>query len=542
MPQLALRKSGAQSLINHYSVVVDSYLNSDKYSIEAIRNSLQIKLREVEKLSLEIYSKLGYSGGSLEAVEAQFNYNIQQAKKGVEALTGIDLQTCFLDSLKKATGFNLDFQKQYENFVSFLENQVISKGLELTEKNLASEFAQNLKPSLDGMTVTITEGRARVDKGFGRKISGTFAPTFKTVFTELSKSTQIEVKKKFANQITLNNVQQNQNFLSMEWLINNVDINSFFKMSPDEKKQLLILYPNLPHELNIQFKNEILSKCSMANQSYLSRAIDKVVKKKIDAFFVGGNIKDMTGILGEIQGLYYLLFITNGKIDSDMGWVGGVKNPHSDILLRDGLKNYGIQVKNTSTPQLEKEIEFQSFGTTAQNMRAIGSGGIMNFLNTDNALKTLNQLAPYELFNAIESILAMEVFNIEYQWDSKTKSAYAADNADFADVRQKIEIYSEKAQKIAQLFSVSMMYMQTSSQSNQQSNILYFVAGGVVRSAGTILKKIIDEINSNLHSFRVSMKNRMNVNDNQKTIVDFLNSESGHHDISWTFQSSYNFY
>lgn len=61
------------------------------------------------------------------------------------------------------------------------------------------------------------------------------------------------------------------------------------------------------------------------------------------------------------------------------------------------------------------------------------------------------------------------------------------------------------------------------------------MAGGVVRSAGTILKKIIDEINNDLHSFKVSMKNRMSVNDNQKTIVDFLNSESGHHDISWTF-------
>lgn len=75
---------------------------------------------------------------------------------------------------------------------------MISKGLELTEKNLASEFAQNLKSSLNGMTVTITNGKARVDKGFG-KMSGTFAPTFKKVFTELSKSTQIEVKKKFAN-------------------------------------------------------------------------------------------------------------------------------------------------------------------------------------------------------------------------------------------------------------------------------------------------------------------------------------------------------
>lgn len=36
-------------------------------------------------------------------------------------------------------------------------------------------------------------------------------------------------------------------------------------MSPDEKKQLLILYPDLLRELNIKFKNEILNKCSIAN-------------------------------------------------------------------------------------------------------------------------------------------------------------------------------------------------------------------------------------------------------------------------------------
>lgn len=70
MPRLALRKSGAQSLINNYSAVVDSYLSSDKYSIEVIRNSLHIKLEDVRNLSLEVYKKLGYSGEDLETVEA----------------------------------------------------------------------------------------------------------------------------------------------------------------------------------------------------------------------------------------------------------------------------------------------------------------------------------------------------------------------------------------------------------------------------------------------------------------------------------------
>jgi hypothetical protein len=40
--------------------------------------------------------------------------------------------------------------------------------------------------------------------------------------------------------------------------------------------------------------------------------------------------------------MYFLLFLTNGKIDVDMGWVGGINNPHSDILLKEGLANFGI--------------------------------------------------------------------------------------------------------------------------------------------------------------------------------------------------------
>jgi hypothetical protein len=40
----------------------------------------------------------------------------------------------------------------------------------------------------------------------------------------------------------------------------------------------------------------------------------------------------------------------------------------------------------------------------------------MGFENTENALSELDKFGPYELFNAVETILAMDVFNIEYQW------------------------------------------------------------------------------------------------------------------------------
>jgi hypothetical protein len=92
-----------------------------------------------------------------------------------------------------------------------------------------------------------------------------------------------------------------------------------------------------------------------------------------------------------------------------------------------------------------------------------------------------------------------------------------------------------------QLFSASMLYMQTNSLSNKQSNILYFIGGGVVKSAGTILKRIIFELDSKLHSFKMTMKNKGTVGETQKTIVDYLNAEKGHRNLHFTFQSSFNF-
>jgi hypothetical protein len=41
-------------------------------------------------------------------------------------------------------------------------------------------------------------------------------------------------------------------------------------------------------------------------------------------------------------------------------------------------------------------------------------GGYLGFDNTSNALSELDKLAPYDLFNAVETFLAMEVFNVEY--------------------------------------------------------------------------------------------------------------------------------
>ena len=536
MPSVALTKSAAQGLLGSYTPIIDKYINSEKFSIEGIKSQLEAKLKIVENLSIQVYNKLGYSG-SLEQMEAKFNQNVQIAKQGVQALSGISLEQSFLNGLKKAAAFSLDKQQEYNAFVSFLEQRVINDNKIINEQTLMDEFGAALYENFGGITVG-SGGRAYF------KSTGRFAPKFSKTFSELSFNVQKKVNdyiKENNKNIKLNNTETSDTQLTMSWLVDNVDINSFLKMNKDKRELLFKEYPYLLQEINLKFKEEIISKCS-ANKNYLSRAIDKVILKRggTTAFFVGNNVKDMTGILGEIQTLYYLLVITEGKIDSDMGWVGGIGNPHSDIILRDGLRNYGIQVKNTSLDEAIHEIEFQTFNTTKAGSSYIG-GGVLDFWNTSHALTEFEKLAPLDLFESIQTILAMETFNIEYLWQNG--KAQAASNPKFEDVRWEIENYATKAQQIAQLFSISMMYMQTDFQSNTQSNILYFVAGGIVKSAATILSQIIRELESELHSFKLTMKNKGSLAESQKTIVDYFNAEKGkgQHVLHFALQSSFKF-
>ena len=542
MPSVALTKSAAQGLLGSYTPIIDKYINSEKFSIEGIKSQLEAKLKAVEALSIQVYNKLGYSG-TLEQMETKFNQNVQMAKQGVQALSGTNLDKVFLSSLRKATAYTENNQQIYNEFLSFLENKVVSRNSEAIENlegEIATELFNSLGKELTGTLTISNSGRTRYAS------SGRFAGyKFSRAFSNLSKRVQNEVANyisKHKEEITLNSNTVTDNGLSISWLVENIDINSFLKMNAHERTLLFNKYPGILEQLNIAFKNEILTNCSGTSSDYLSKAIDKVILKRggTTAFFVGNNIKDMTGILGEIQTLYYLLVITEGKIDSDMGWVGGIGNPHSDIILRDGLRNYGIQVKNTSLDEAMHEIEFQTFNTTKAGSSYIG-GGVLDFWNTSHALTELEKFAPLDLFESMQTILAMETFNIEYLWQNG--KAQAASNPEFEDVRWEIESYAAKAQQIAQLFSISMMYMQTDFQSNTQSNVLYFVAGGIVKSAATILSQIIKELESELHSFKLTMKNKGTLAENQKTIVDYFNAEKGkgQHVLHFALQSSFKF-
>lgn len=546
MPYMPLKKSAAQSLLTEYGATVDSYYN--KNMIEETYSSLDAKVERMETLAVKAYEALGRKG-SLEAMEASLNEDIKLLQKDVAALNGLELKKIFLDSISSAIAYQPTMQKEYEDLIEYFRLTAKEEGLNNVDA-IATKMYEELKVKLPpvskksksikrqlaatGLSIDIETGIAR-SKATGQV--GYFK--YSDIFVKMSRDMQerivryIELNKQ---KIQKQNINITENSLSTEWLIENIPIENFLKMTKDERKLLFKKYPTLKGEINIQFKEKIIGACRPSKPQYLTRAIDMVLTEN-DEIFWGATAKNMTGTLGEIQVIYYILVLTNGKKGAK--WIGKPEKgqqPHADILLR----NLGFQVKNTQLNNAELEVAFQHFGQAKDSLK-YEQNGLFGFSNTKEAIENLSNLAPIEVVDAIETMLTMRTFNVEYNWINK--KAKRGPNKEFADVRKEIEAYAAKAEKVMALFAASMMYMQESNISGGKSNTLYFIAGVTVKSSATILAQLVKEIKGELKSFKMQMLSTKNSLDpeKQKTIVEYFNAGHGEHNFDFAFQSSYTF-
>ena len=546
MPSVALSKSAAQTLISQYSSVIDSNMKGD-YALDLVIQRLEAKLAQLEAIAMDAYSILGIQGSTVQTKEAALKKKIKDLQLETQALNGISLQSAFLEALKATKGFQLDLEEQYEVIrQSFIQaaNSV------LTESEVATELLREIMPQNESIKITVdlATGIARVASG---KRKGQYAVNLNKSFSKLSKEAKNTVNKyltsKKGEQRLLEARVANESIgaqsLSMEYILEQVPLEAMLKMSAEERKRVFEKYPQLKDSINRNFIKQIMNACPSANKRILQNSIEEVLSKKPLAFFVGGNIEGMTGILGEIQALYYFKSLLGNK-GRNVSWIGGLNNPHADLLLVEGLKQFGIQVKNTSRQAAELEVSFQTFGAKAG--RTIGNpSAIWEYANTDEALNSLSVIGlSGDLSEAIQTFLAMEGFNIYYSWDSSSGRAKAIDmNEKFQEEREQIELYAEKAQQIASLVSVSMMYMQEINFSGGASNTLYLIGGSTLISAASILSDIINKLKTNLIAFKTKVEGHSVSKDRKgaKTIVDVINRKGRLADTKFMFQSAYNF-
>lgn len=547
MPSVALSRSAAQKLIGQYKGTIDSNLNGG-YDIDLIIQRLEAKVQNLESIALSAYSALGFSGGNIAAIEAQLKQKIAILQQETAALNGVNLQNCFLEALKTASAFNINFEQELQDLQNYMAQQT---GDEIRSGPTATLLLNEILSAIDNsipkhIVVNIgTSGRAYDTK--------TGAPVFDFTkgYTQLSKV----ARRKFDSYITKKRKEGTLNSgtlktenvdtikLTQEYIVENISTESLLKMKAEDRERLFKQYPRLKDNINRNFIRQIINACPVSNKTILTSCVQEVLSKKPLAFFVGGNIEGMTGILGEIQALYYFRSLTNGK-GSSVSWIGGIGNPHSDLLLTKGLEQFGIQVKNTSRSAAELEVSFQTFG--AKRGREIGNtGAIYKYLNTDEALTSFASLnIPGGLQEAIQTFLAMEGFNIYYKWNPSSHNAQAVGlNKDFQAEREAIEEYAEYGRKIASLLSVSMMYMQETNFSSGGSNTLYLIGGSTLISAATILVDIISKLKANLTSFKLKVEGHSAAKGKKsaKTIVDVINSKGHLGDTAFKLESSYTF-
>lgn len=611
MPGLPLTQSAAEALLSQYGSEIENAIKTD-FSPQII----QFKLEGIEEIliknAINVYKNFGLEGASsledIIAFEEKLNERIEKATedlKSIGMLSGPELESSLIRDLDKADIFNLDLQEQWESFWNNCTNQVKSVANQSVQQilpELAKKIANELFVSIIGKTSTKSQ-RALADKvnsgsnfSIGSKmlsyqqseatnrtnlgrISQTFAscgPKIRKAFLDYLKNPTNNLSINKNTLINSANFQESSTINGMSWTLTlntkeyEVSIENLLKMRDEERQKVFAGLSegqkrDLVDKINLAYRKKILETCSGANQSYLKQAIDKVIKHS------GGNYwdhalglfqstgKGLTGVLGEIQAIYFILEISDGKLLNKVDWLGGINNPHTDILLNE----FGGQVKNTTRDinKLDYTANFQEFGISKKNRQLFNNTNIYNMLNTDQAIISLKGMGlPISLATAIETILGMEGFNIEYQRASSSKGsssnkrkhrktggvwrAFPESNETFKETRNKIVVMANECQKIMGYFAANMMYMQIAETSNGDSNTFFVAAGANIISAATIIGGMIQELKDGLKRFSKFQTSFTAKNSKGGfTIVDMINNGGAESldKIEFALQSSYTF-
>ncbi len=570
MPSFPLRKSAADALLAKYEGIINK--NSTIEIIDKVKIELQEKIKVTEQLAMQAYRSLGVEGGTLEELEANLNRKIQLLQQETAFLNGDLLQRSFVDALKDAPTMRYNEQAKYEAFLRYIQNG-INEDFSNSEDKWAqisiAAMTEVLGNGQGNYTVTSQGSSSMVRDSGGRFVSGLLGKEFK----KLGEATIMRLSKWFREHPEIINENIDAEYsdesvrITTGW--EGMSVESFLKMkntgNKRERDRFFQNYPDLKYQIIEKYKQKILSYAtgiSGEHRPYFEQAINEIIFARlngqdVDALF-GMTDKSLIGLLGEVQALFFTLALTNGR--NGARWIGGIGTPHADLLLKNALSNFGIQVKNSSLEGSKQEVAFRNFNTSVKAIEGKGrtkyvGNHIFDYMNTSYASAELdnlfsNSLLPNSsgLAEAIETVLGMYTFNVEYQWELKEDGKryyYEDDNPDFRPTREKIEELSNKAQQIMDLFSIALMYMQTAQFSNGESNTLYLIAGSTMISSASILKQIVEEINMNLEyearSFKVSMNSLKPHGAGNNTIVDVFNRDARISGLHFMLQSSYTF-
>ena len=467
----------------------------------------------------------------LELFRNHFNISCSSPQQGIEILQErINLYNNKVIALNDLSGQNIsqlveDYQLDIEGILSFYKDFVISMDSEIigvlqkTEQEAMKELSKEIIKLANSINKKTKMGSAineLVNITFSAKAQkGNFSSNafkkannkslFSGALKDTTQLTEKLIKNIYANRKKLNRALKKQN--KEEFPILNIIIKNnygdyvseyaqatggFATASERTKNKKYDMLPEID-------KVAALISSKIGNNFYPE--IREFLLRDPAQIYAGRNAKNITGLLGELQGYLYMTIIL-GREPSSIGWVGSQQREghqsHTDLTMV--LNNEGIE---------EREIGIQ----------------VKNSINDNMIIQFQDMVGLTEDF---KSIYYFDKFNVPYEITGPkgSRKAVSGNPPTFVSTRNQIESLREEADRVASLQAAAMMYMDIAEEFSKTGqanrNILYIISGQIF-DAATMLTKIRNAIDTNSKSnfaLQAYLKK-----ENRSTIIEDLNDK-----------------
>ena len=467
----------------------------------------------------------------LELFRNHFNISCSSPQQGIEILQErINLYNNKVTALNSLSGQNIsqlveDYQMDIEGILSFYKDFVMSMDSEIigvlqkTEQEAMKELSKEIIKLANSINKKTKMGSAineLVNITFSAKAQkGNFSSNafkkannkslFSGALKDTTQLTEKLIKNIYSNRKELNRALKKQN--KEEFPILNIIIKNnygdyvseyaqatggFATASERTKNKKYDMLPEID-------KVAALISSKIGNSFYPE--IREFLLRDPAQIYAGRNAKNITGLLGELQGYLYMTIIL-GREPSSIGWVGSQQREghqsHTDLTMV--LNSEGIE---------EREIGIQ----------------VKNSINDNMIIQFQDMVGLTEDF---KSIYYFEKFNVPYEITGPkgSRKAVSGNPPTFVSTRNQIEFLREEADRVASLQAAAMMYMDIAEEFSKTGqanrNILYIISGQIF-DAATMLTKIRNAIDTNSKSnfaLQAYLKK-----ENRSTIIEDLNDK-----------------
>lgn len=318
--------------------------------INAVIAKLQLTINRLKQEEAKLLEMFGVK----DEAALQKKFNDFYARSGLVNLSGSQIRKIFLDEYQISLDKNMkEMQTFLDKMLPGLIKSIQEAGKEVTIESVKKAFNQWLKATL--IELDLTSGKVVVTRS-GELIDINENEQIRLLANKLTSEQKrrlnsfLEYGKKHGNPQITGGVQIYGNSVDIsfksEWFeltqqgMSANQIKTALKNKKITQEQFEIIQDKITNLICSQVKNPGLVK------SYIKEMLDKDPY----IFFVGQNVNDITGILGEISAVVAISeLMPNVNASKILNWVANEKKDTKKLSIDILLKDLGnIQVKNTS--------------------------------------------------------------------------------------------------------------------------------------------------------------------------------------------------